>query len=37
MLKDNIIRFDVLDNIDDCYIDKDEESDTIKPMTHAHR
>lgn len=37
MLKDNIVRFDILDNIDDCYVDKEEENENVKGISHKLR
>ena len=30
MLKEGVLRPDILDNIDDCYIDKEESDETLK-------
>lgn len=37
MMKDQVVRNDILDNIDDCYIDKVEEEETAPGKTHQQR
>lgn len=37
MMKDNIVRNDILDNIDDCYIDKPEKDEKLPQTDHWAR
>jgi hypothetical protein len=37
MVKDAVIRNDILDNIDDCYIDLPEEEETVPGRSHQQR
>lgn len=37
LLKDNVIRLDILDNIDDCYIDKEEKDEKNMETDHWAR
>lgn len=37
MMKDNIIRADILDNVDDCYVDKEEADEKEVKTDHWAR